>query len=528
MKLLIVDDQMSVVAGLKQGIDWNSMGFDQVDCAYNALDARVSLEKSEADVMLCDIEMPMQNGLELLTWMRSQNMKTRCIFLTSHAKFSYAQEAVKLGGFDYIIQPAPYSEIKLAVEKALSDVRAGQQHNKLQKMGTAFHQQKTFILSNAARHFLQGQNIQKDMQSLEKMGLMPDFNGEGHLLLLQPLRWLDGPPWESALMTSALDNIIREIFESYNEITVVSYFPTLDCFAVLLQNRDGEEITQECVMRQMLFLESVCRHYFSCTTACYLLGPIAVASMPEQWPKLLEARDENVALQPGVFKLREQPKVPHIFRVPQIRSWHNLLLANCADAMEREGVSLLDELSEKGMLDSATLRFFYQDFLQMLYHTMSGKEEQLYAMFHEPESMDLYRNGMRSIDHMKALLHHVAIHYEGHPSENNQKLFVDKVCRYINEHLESELCRDDLAEYVHLNPDYLSRIFKKEMGCTLKEYVIRQRMEEAQHLLRMTSLPVNIIAAKVGYYNFSHFSSSYKRIIGITPQEERQSSPNNK
>lgn len=63
---------------------------------------------------------------------------------------------------------------------------------------------------------------------------------------------------------------------------------------------------------------------------------------------------------------------------------------------------------------------------------------------------------------------------------------------------------------VHLNPDYLNRMFKKETGLTLKEYVIWQKMQEAQSLLRTTSLPVSLIAAKVGYSNFAHFSTSYK------------------
>lgn len=523
MKLLIVDDQMSVVAGLLHGIDWNAMGFDKIDCAYNALDAKLSLEEDEADVMLCDIEMPMQNGLELLTWMRAQGITTRCIFLTSHAKFSYAQEAVRLGGFDYIIQPAPYSEIRNAVEKALEDVRAARQHNDLREMGTAFHQQRIAITSNTIRYYLHGQHVQRDMRALWKIGLVPDIDGEGHLICFQPLRWLDSIPWEGPLMTVALDNILREIFESYNEITAVSYLPKSECFAILLQNREHKELSQECVMRQMLFLESACRQYLNCITACYLLGPVPVNTMPQQWSTLLVSKEENVALKSGVFKIRDQGRTPHVFRVPQIRSWHNLLQTNCADAMEQEGIALLDELSEKGLLDSSTLKYFYQDFLQMLFRSMDGKEDQLNALFHEPAAMESYRNGMRSIDHMKNLIRHVARYYSSQPSEDDQTAIVNKVCQYIHAHLEEELRRDDLAEYVHLNPDYLTRIFKKEKGCTLKEYVIQQRMEEAQHLLRMTKLPINIIAAKVGYYNFSHFSSTYKRIIGKTPMEERQS-----
>ena len=74
----------------------------------------------------------------------------------------------------------------------------------------------------------------------------------------------------------------------------------------------------------------------------------------------------------------------------------------------------------------------------------------------------------------------------------------------------------------HLSPDYLTRIFKRETGQTLKEYVVRQKLQEAQSLLRTTSLPISLIAAKVGYSNFSHFSNSYRKAYGRSPQEERQ------
>jgi len=92
---------------------------------------------------------------------------------------------------------------------------------------------------------------------------------------------------------------------------------------------------------------------------------------------------------------------------------------------------------------------------------------------------------------------------------------------YIAEHLENELRREELAEAVHLNPDYMARLFKKETGMNLKDYIIQQKMQEAQSLLCTTNLPISLIAAKVGYTNFGHFSTSYKKFYHKTPQEER-------
>lgn len=64
MKLLIVDDQSTVVQGLLHCTNWAAMGFTVVDTALNAVDAKASLLRQEAEVMLCDIEMPMESGLD--------------------------------------------------------------------------------------------------------------------------------------------------------------------------------------------------------------------------------------------------------------------------------------------------------------------------------------------------------------------------------------------------------------------------------------------------------------------------------
>ncbi|MFV0353265.1 MAG: response regulator [Oscillospiraceae bacterium] len=530
MKLLIVDDQMDVAQGLKQGVNWGAMGFTEVQVAYNALDARTSLQKKIADVMLCDIEMPMENGLELVAWMREKGMKTRCIFLTAHAKFSYAQEALKLGGFDYITQPASYAEISRAVAKAVEDMHSNYDQDQLEQKGRAFHQQQPAIVANVLRGFLNAQRNERDVTTLEKLGILPLRGKAGYLVLLQAIRWLEGAEtWEGSLLAVALGNIAKEIFEPHSELSVISYMMGDDyCYAMVLQNTEGEEMPLESVVRQLMFLRSVCEQFLHCHIACYLDGPLLVDDMPECWRSLKEMCADNVSLREGVFQREEKRRVPHSFRVPQIRSWHGLLRDGYTDAVEKEGTELLDTLSEEGRLDAETLRAFYQDFMQMVYHSLEGNEEKIHNLFHTPEDFEVYRNGMKSIENMKRLIHLVMQGLEAKTGPMDQKSLVAEIVRYINDHLSNELWRDDIAAHVNLSADYMTRIFKKEMGLTIKEYIIQQKMQTAKTLLLTTNLPVSFIAAKVGYCSFSHFSYTYKKEIGNTPQDERKSKESEK
>lgn len=123
MTVLIVDDQPDVVRGEEQGIDWPKLGIDTILTAYSVPEAEELLLSKRVDVLLCDIEMPPRSGLELLEKIREKKLRTRCIFLSAHAEFTYAQEAIRLGGFDYILQPAPYRDIERAILRALDDIK---------------------------------------------------------------------------------------------------------------------------------------------------------------------------------------------------------------------------------------------------------------------------------------------------------------------------------------------------------------------------------------------------------------------
>ncbi len=252
MTVLIVDDQPDVVCGNRDGVNWDKLGIDRILTAYSVIEAEKLLLTESVDILLCDIEMPPRNGLELLSMIREKRLATRCIFLSAHAEFSYAQEAVRLGGFDYILQPAPYSEIEATVARAVADIK-------------------------------------------EKM-----------------------PPKPPA------DETADSASEPSNEYSGIS------------------------------------------TTV--------------------------------------------------------------ANAIE-----------------------------------------------------------------------------------------------YIRQNLKRELTRTEIAEAVYLNPEYLSRLFKKETGIALYEYITREKMEQAKCMLKSTDIPVSLIALKIGYTNFSYFSQVFRRYTGMSPLEYRRS-----
>lgn len=194
MNLLIVDDQPLVTDGLERGIPWESLGFQNVFKAYNALDARKILLEHPIAVMLCDIQMPVESGLELFAWMRQSDMETRMIFLTSHAEFEYAQQALKLGSVDYIVQPAPYSEIYNAVRIAVQKVNTDKELAHTVRLGKAFMWRKQTIQSNCVADLLKPHPDLGSYNKLASLDLVPAPSELVFPILLYLQRWEPQPP----------------------------------------------------------------------------------------------------------------------------------------------------------------------------------------------------------------------------------------------------------------------------------------------------------------------------------------------
>jgi two-component system response regulator YesN len=103
-RILIVDDEYLVRLGLKTIIDWAEHGYIIAGEASNGREALELFNRAGADVILTDIKMPVMDGLELTRAIKEKNKKVKIIILSHYDEFSYAQEAVSLGAFRYILK----------------------------------------------------------------------------------------------------------------------------------------------------------------------------------------------------------------------------------------------------------------------------------------------------------------------------------------------------------------------------------------------------------------------------------------
>lgn len=92
---------------------------------------------------------------------------------------------------------------------------------------------------------------------------------------------------------------------------------------------------------------------------------------------------------------------------------------------------------------------------------------------------------------------------------------------YVYNHINSRITINDLAEYTDLSPSYLSRLFKKELGVSISDYIIEKKIEKAQNLLKYSDYSLIEIANYLAFSSQSHFIQTFKKAVGLTPKKYR-------
>ena len=99
---------------------------------------------------------------------------------------------------------------------------------------------------------------------------------------------------------------------------------------------------------------------------------------------------------------------------------------------------------------------------------------------------------------------------------------IHSIIRYLQEHMAEDVSLTVLAEQFHLSGQYISQLFKNEIGVNFLAYLTNIRMEKAKKLLLSTSMSIGEISEQLGYGDYRVFTKVLKKSEGITPSQYRQ------
>ncbi|MFK4996894.1 response regulator [Bacillus sp. N9] len=135
--VLIVDDEIHAIRGVEAGVQWEKLHISTVHTANNLKQAQKVFQNHRVDLLISDIDMPKGSGIDLLRWVREHYPATETIFLSAHAEFTYAKQALQLDSFNYLLKPVDYSELEEvildALKKISNDKEIGESYFRLQQ-----------------------------------------------------------------------------------------------------------------------------------------------------------------------------------------------------------------------------------------------------------------------------------------------------------------------------------------------------------------------------------------------------------
>jgi YesN/AraC family two-component response regulator len=182
-----------------------------------------------------------------------------------------------------------------------------------------------------------------------------------------------------------------------------------------------------------------------------------------------------------------------------------------------DGVALVKELRDKKKRIEVVMVSGYDDFQYVQFALRAQVADYLL----KPVEVDAMQ---RCLDIVSKRLASSDKHLSS-PPVSEPKLetsAIQQVIQYIQSTIPGEITLQEAAAKVHLNPSYLSQLFKQQMKMNFIDYVCEQRMERAKKLLDQTSLRISEVAERVGYADLAYFSNAFKRVTGKTPTEYRK------
>lgn len=528
-QLMIVDDEASVVDSLALTIPWEEYGVEKVHRAYSVQEALRIANTHAVDIIITDIQMPEMNGLELIDRVRHFSRKVRCIILSGHDDFEYAQLAIQYQTINYLLKPVDINELIHSVQTAIQDIeREWSEISSYERIKQTLHANIPLLQNKLLNDLIQNKSVQADMLE-EQLSLIhvPFKLADPYIMMVVRLEeefskydFNSLSLFESAVCNIA-EEVFHELFELWHCTSEQGYLVFLincrnneaiklvDSYAVKLQNNVQKFLKGSlsiCLSNPGTFPHGVAEFYYSSVSVIQRnVGKnksyfITIDNTSEEAP---ETNMVNMFEAPSLSTLLESGKWEEaITKIESILSTNDPT----------------NELTYNQLF--TVLLYLSSSFAMVISSENVTVEEQLGEEF----NLLMYKKSQLSKHRILAWAEKIINSIMARSSQridDSQQQIASKVRKFIDDHLNEGITLQLIADYIGLHPVYLSKVYKTSTGETIGNYLFRIRMERAAYLLLKTDLKIMEISSKLGFLATPHFIKIFKKHFGCTPQEYR-------
>ncbi|MCY9517354.1 response regulator transcription factor [Paenibacillus apiarius] len=524
VKALLIDDEIHILNNLKMVIPWEELAVEIVGMARNGAEGLDIVRQRDPDLILCDIRMPVMDGMEFLREVRKMGSEAEVMMLTGYQEFEYARIALQHGVRDYILKPINYEELEQTVRTIANLVRSRKQEkNRSERrwgkvISLAYEKMMFDVLmgfsAGTPPYVIADDGLQADQ--LDYALLLIDLDG----YVQHTVSWSDN---ERKLWNFAVRNVLQDaISDERLEYAVLQMREGEWC--VLMQySKERCEVSQEDMARWARSFQRAVREHVKLTVSlAWDKGPIQLACLANTYKRL----QRSLVLYPDDEQLVQVDEGSNARQAASVSEWQ--LVEDIVSGMKQNDKGKVEkslQSLQSGLLlmpEQSVMRV--EKFLHyVIIHLLREMRELELVSSQEEETMWNRLQHSVSVKDLNNLITQLINHTKEHAmNKKSSELLMISAKDYIHRNLSSDIGIDEISDYLGISCSYFSLLFKTHFGETFVEYVTKQRMNLAKSMLRMTDKSITQIGASVGYSERRYFSKVFQKYTGITPSEFRE------
>ncbi|MGO4273675.1 response regulator, partial [Paenibacillus sp. TAF58] len=407
--LLIVDDEVLAIEGVKLDLDLNKLGISKLLTAINIRQAKDLFVKERIDILLCDIEMPQGSGFDLLSWVKEHHPNTATIFFTSHANFKYAKEALQLGSIDYLLKPVRAVDLENAIRKAQAVIDRSSEYTRNSQSHQLWLKHHAFIIErfwvDLINHSIPSQPAAiRDQVELHHIPITEESVFLPILISVQ--RWKKGlNRRDEKILEYALKNSAEEILIGDGSNGICFHLDRGMLLIIMVANRGTNWEYEQLYRACQQYIHS-CNDYFYCDLSCYFGHSVEAYEMAEMVGELRRHDRNNVAYVNQVFLQNDSGSSMPPAKLPALGVVASLMKTGTKEAVVHEVESILGGLVINQGMDAEILHHFNQNFTQVVFTYLNLRGIEVNQLFGDEESRRISESAVRSITDMVAWVRH--------------------------------------------------------------------------------------------------------------------------
>ncbi len=492
MKILIADDENLARSTLRSMLQELLLPLELLEDATNGEEMVELVRRYTPHIVFVDIKMPKLNGLEAIKSAKIFAPDTRWFILTGFSEFNYAQEALRMGVSDYLLKPVDSQELTKAITGVINENR------------------KQLVILN--------QQFEREIAGLFH-GLSSIEQEDRHSLLLKAhfigaIFSIDSflPETEKAERQRNFLHHVQAVIDTGLAYEIRIALFTLPSGEIALigaweteHNRQGEQLCYKYLHLVGYTLQNYHDHDFCIT----MLQTSVCCSYNELYGQLqwLQKFSALRALY-GIGKKLHFKELSH-YAAGQYSMEMSVLLGKLSfyyrEKMYMHYMHAVDDLtrmlSARNTLDYGSKKCA----TEFLCHALP-------CHLAPEQSIDTWKQELQSCGEQMLLA--------WHKKDNGDMLA--QVILFIEQNYRSDIGIAQIAEKLHVTPNYLSTLFHKRTGTTFMKYLTKLRMLKAKELLADPDIQVQQVAEQVGYYSVRHFTKVFTTFFGHYPSEQRK------